>query len=67
MVKTIIMYAVKNRDGRYMNHYENNRATWTTAPNAAWMTWDLEWAKGWASLVKTAYVVEWTVVERKVK
>ena len=67
MLKTTTLYAVKSRDGRYMDQYENKKAYWCLSLDRAWLTRDIQWAKDFASLITGAYVVELTIVERKVK
>lgn len=66
VLKTTTLYAVKNRDGRYMNLYENGKAAWCLSIRNAWLTNDIQWANDFAGLIKAAYVVELTVVERRV-
>ena len=66
MLKTITVYAIKNRDGRYMDHYENKKAYWCLSIDKAWLTRDIQWANDFAGLIKAAYVVELTVIERRV-
>ena len=66
MLKTTTLYAIKRKDGKYMQHCERDRARWTQYLDVAWLHWNVDIAKRFAD-DKGANVVELTIIERVLK